>query len=567
MLHCIVLAVSTFCNPLTTSGEGVVQKATFANPIDLQYRMRPEKKGYDFREGADPDVVMWDGRYWMFASKCGGYYVSDDLASWRLVHTDDLPLEEYAPTAWVMDNQLYFSSRGGTVHRAVDADAGKWELLKQRIPLTLDSKVFFEDGRLFDYYGGTTNKMPLWVSELDRSTFRRVGNALPITEMDDTLYGWDVCGHDNGFMGRLGCKEGSYIINRNGVYYFQYATPGTQYFSYCDVALAGPTPLGPFKRQALNPFSYKPNGYAKGAGHGCTFSDRYGNWWHVTTCVIKGVNRRIVMFPVFFAADGEMWCDTAFADWPLAVPGHKTDNPDEYHTGWMPLTYGKRVSVSSAPGPSTKFIVDEDMHTSWIAASGNAGEWAEVDLGGPAEIRSVQIGFAENGNIDAWRRRDAARRWRFEVSNDGKSWECAIDESNASGSPDHPYRAFGSPIRASRLRVVCAGLPGGNKFALREIRAFGRMDVPAPSAVESFTVERDVADRRRARLSWSAAKGADGYVVRYGPAPDKLLLSIMFRDVCKAEVRSLDVGQDYWWKIEAFNAFGFSPATHAKTTK
>ena len=250
----------------------------------------------------------------------------------------------------------------------------------------------------------------------------------------------------------------------------------------------------------------------------------------MTTCVIKGVNRRIVMFPVFFAADGEMWCDTAFADWPLAVPGHKTDNPDEYHTGWMPLTYGKRVSVSSAPGPSTKFIVDEDMHTSWIAASGNAGEWAEVDLGGPAEIRAVQIGFAENGNIDAWRRRDAARRWRFEVSNDGKSWECAIDESNASGSPDHPYRAFGSPIRASRLRVVCAGLPGGNKFALREIRAFGRMDVPAPSAVESFTVERDVA-------------------------------------VCKAEVRSLDVGQDYWWKIEAFNAFGFSPATHAKTTK
>ncbi len=86
---------------------------TFANPIDLEYRMRPEQ-GKDFREGADPDVAFWNGRYWLFASKCGGYYVSDDLASWKLVRTDELPLEEYAPTVWVMNGGLYFSSRGGT---------------------------------------------------------------------------------------------------------------------------------------------------------------------------------------------------------------------------------------------------------------------------------------------------------------------------------------------------------------------------------------------------------------------------------------------------------------------
>lgn len=70
----------------------IARKSTFANPIDLQYRMRPEKTGHDFREGADPDVVMWDGRYWLFASKSGGYYVSNDLVSWRLVHTDDLSI-------------------------------------------------------------------------------------------------------------------------------------------------------------------------------------------------------------------------------------------------------------------------------------------------------------------------------------------------------------------------------------------------------------------------------------------------------------------------------------------
>ena len=538
---------------------GAESRLTFANPIDLQYRVRPEKTGFDFREGADPDVVMWNDRYWLFASKCGGYYVSDDLASWTLVKTSDLPIEEYAPSAWVMDGCLYFSSRDGSVHRAVDAAAGKWERVDGRVPFTIDSKLFFDDGRLFDYYGGSTNKSPLKACELDPRTFRRIGDVLPVVDMDDARFGWDVSGDANELTSKPGYKEGAYIVKRDGVYYFQHATPGTQYSSYCDVALTGPSPLGPFRRQSLNPFSYKPSGYAKGAGHGCTFSDRHGNWWHVTTCVIRSVNRRIAMMPVFFDADGEMWCDTAFADWPLVVPKRRTSNPDDYHSGWMPLTYAKRVRVSSsAPGSDAKSIVDEDMRTSWSASTGNAGEWAEVDLGAVAEVNAVQIGFADAGDMDSWRAEGAARRWRLEVSDDGKSWKCVVDESNATNAPDHPYRAFESPVKASRIRVVCVGQPAGTLFALREIRAFGRMDVPTPASVESIAAVRDAADRRRAVLSWSASKGADGYVVRYGPAPGKLHLSILVRDACKAEVRSLDAKQDYWWKVEAFNAAGFS---------
>ena len=55
---------------------------TYANPIDLLYRVRPEEK-MCFREGADPEIVLHADKYWLFASKCGGYYVSDDLANWR----------------------------------------------------------------------------------------------------------------------------------------------------------------------------------------------------------------------------------------------------------------------------------------------------------------------------------------------------------------------------------------------------------------------------------------------------------------------------------------------------
>ena len=535
---------------------------SFANPIDLQYRMRPESDK-DFREGADPDVVMWDGRYWLFASKCGGYFVSDNLVTWRLVRTDDLPLEEYAPTAWVMDGRLHFSSRGGTVHRAVDAAFGKWEQIKGRVP-SLDSKLFYENGRLFDYYGAGTNRIPLWVQEFDPSTFAAIGRRLPIAEMDDTRFGWDVRGDANDWVSRVGYKEGSYLTKRDGIYYFQCATPGTQFASYCDVALTGPSPLGPFVRQKLNPFSQKTRGYVKGAGHGCTFCDRHGNWWHLATCVISGVNRRIVMFPVFFDPDGEMWCDTAFADWPMVVPDRKAAHPNDFHSGWMPLTYAKRVSVSScAPGSRQEAIVDEDMRTVWCAETGRAGEWAEVDLGGMAEVRAVQIGFAETEDVSPWRDRNATRKWRLDVSVDGKNWESAIGETDTPGAVDHPYRAFARPVRASKIRVVCMGLPAKTRFALREIRAFGRRNMSLPQPPTSFSVLRDETDRRRVRLSWCAVKDAEGYIVRYGPAPDKLHLSLMVRDACEAEVRSLDAQLDYWWTIEAFNAAGISlPTCH-----
>ena len=534
---------------------------TFANPLDLEYRMRPETN-MNFREGADPDVVMWNDRYWLFASKCGGYFVSDDLAKWTLVRTDDLPLEEYAPSAWVMDGNLYFSSRGGSVHRAVDAAAGKWERVKGKVSNTTDSKLFVEDGRLYDYYGGTSTKVPLWVQELNPATFANIGERVPITEMDDSRFGWDVRGDSNELTSaKSGCKEGSHMIKRSGTYYYQYATPGTQYATYSDVALVGSSPTGPFARQRLNPFSFKPTGYAKGAGHGCTIIDRHGNFWHITTCVVSGINRRIVMLPVFFDPDGEMWCDTAFADWPMAIPDHRTENPQDYHTGWMPLTYGKSVSVSSCAKNSRKeSLVDENMRSVWSAATGNAGEWAEVDLGGVAEVRAVQVGFAETGDCAPWREKDAARRWRLEVSEDGKTWKCVVDESGATNAADHPYRVLKAPARAAKVRVVCVGVPAGTTFALREIRVFGRMDMPRPQTPELLAVVRDGTDRRWARVSWKAAEGAEGYVVRYGPAPGKLHLSLMVRDACETEVRALDTAQDYWWTVEAFNAAGFSAA-------
>ena len=51
------------------------------NPIDLNYRFQPNEESR--REAADPGLEYFTGYYYMFASKAGGYWRSEDLAKWE----------------------------------------------------------------------------------------------------------------------------------------------------------------------------------------------------------------------------------------------------------------------------------------------------------------------------------------------------------------------------------------------------------------------------------------------------------------------------------------------------
>jgi len=59
-------------------------------------------------------------------------------------------------------------------------------------------------------------------------------------------------------------------------------------------------------------------------------------------------------------------------------------------------------------------------------------------------------------------------------------------------------------------------------------------------------------------LSWEPVKGAQGYNIRWGIAPDKLYTSWLVYGENELYLRSLTVGQDYFFAIEAFNENGVS---------
>lgn len=82
-----------------------------------------------------------------------------------------------------------------------------------------------------------------------------------LAAMRQTLY---------AYMGNAPYLEGAWMTKHNGIYYLQYAFPGTQYNVYGDAVYISDSPLGPFKVAENNPYSYKPTGFITGAGHGST---------------------------------------------------------------------------------------------------------------------------------------------------------------------------------------------------------------------------------------------------------------------------------------------------------
>jgi len=79
---------------------------TFCNPVNISYRFCLDKPSR--REAADPTIVWYKDRFFLFASKSGGYWHSQDLINWTFIKNNKIPVEDYAPTAIVIDDILYF---------------------------------------------------------------------------------------------------------------------------------------------------------------------------------------------------------------------------------------------------------------------------------------------------------------------------------------------------------------------------------------------------------------------------------------------------------------------------
>jgi xylan 1,4-beta-xylosidase len=533
---------------------------TICNPLNLSYRYMPDKPSR--REAADPTMILFKDEYYLFASKSSSYWWSHDLIDWHLVETNQIPIEDYAPTVVAVGDTVYFlasSSIKCPVYKSGDPKSGHWEIVKDSLPFTVTDPALFldDDTRLYLYWGCSPTD-PIHGVELDKKTFEPIGTPGNFIIADTRIHGWEIPGDDNE-LSQKPWIEGSWMNKYNGKYYLQYAAPGTEYFSYADGVYISDNPLGPFTYAFINPFSYKPGGYIRGAGHGSTFTDRYGNIWHVSTMTISVLHkfeRRIGLFPAHLDQKGNLIADAGMTEVPIIIPDHKISDPKDLSTRWMLLSYGTPVVTSSFRKeypPSN--AVDENIRTSWCAKSGLAGEWLKIDLQRLCTIRALQINFADIATNIFSRDSNCYYQYIIECSDNDKSWSRCIDKSTSKMDSPHDYIQLPIPVNARYIRLTIYHVPGG-PVAVSDIRVFGSGTGKKPSGVTSFNAVRKQDNRCTVTLSWKKAAGATGYTIHFGPNASSMPFRYPVYSDTSLTVRSLNADEKYYFNIESFNENG-----------
>jgi hypothetical protein len=85
----------------------------------------------------------------------------------------------------------------------------------------------------------------------------------------------------------------------------------------------------------------------------------------------------------------------------------------------------------------------------------------------------------------------------------------------------HDYVEPAQPVQARYIRVRNVSMPSNSEFSLRDLRVFGLRPGSPPPTVSSPTVQRSGLGKQ-ATISWQASTGAEGYIIRYGIAANKL---------------------------------------------
>lgn len=564
---------------LTGVVQGIMSQAqqrTWCNPVNISYRYSLDGKGY--REAADPSIVYYQGKYWLFASKSGGYWWSDDLLKWIFVETSVLPTEAYAPTAMVYKGSLYFlasfeSKEPLALYKTTDPMSDKWEKVTDKPfkypTYTNGTKcidpMLFADGDDVYLYWGCSNKTPTWVVKLDPENDFQAMNAPIITIDSDTLnHGWE-----RRRDGRRPWVEGCWTNKVNGKYYLQYAAAGTELDWYSDGYYVSDNPMTGFTFDTHNPFSMKPTGFVRGAGHSSTFADKEGNYWHIATnslSVKNSYERRLSLFPMLFDKDGVPYCCTLWGDYPQRMPQGTFGHPEDLFTGWMLLSYNKPATASSSlSGHSVTYAFDENMKTYW-SSDQNKGGWIQTDLGAQKDIYAIQTNFADQDAVCQGIVKSKGHQYRIFVSDDGERWRSVIDKTSSVSDTPHDYIELANPVRARYVKLENVQVPEG-KFAICGFRVFGLGKGKLPAVVRNFRVERDVKDRRNARMQWAFQKDATGYVIKYGAEPDKLYHHFIVYGESELRTFLLNTQCPYSFAIAAFNDNGVSPYSPINTVK
>lgn len=572
------------CNPLNVHYATKVDTSGQSAGFGFGFRMPIPHRGF-----GDPAVVRFKDKYFVFGSM-GGFWWSEDLVDWYPGPQGDIGTMPGAAGDGRVVGEYLYQSASSREHswftRSKDPLNEKFEMVSEPFGFWDPALFVDDDGRVYLYWG-CSNVDPIWGVEMDPETMMPIGERTVLFTEDYKHHGFERNGWDNNMdcgMLRVGETdapgldypapwiEGPYMTKHDGKYYLQYAAPATELPVYCDGYYVSDKPLGPFRFAETSPFSSVRGGFYQGAGHGSTFADEYGNYWHAASMIgaASFASRKMGLFPVGFDKDGVMYCDQNYADYPRYLPEEAAD-PGSLFTGWMLLSYKKPATASSSiENHPTCYLTDETSRTCWVASRRREGEWVILDLESVDDVRAVQLNFCDyelsellnipysHFSMLPAEERYIRHRWLLEGSVDGENWEVLCDKREADTNQPNDLVVLEEGKRLRYLRVTSTEMPFFGNFAMIGLRVFGHRDGDKPAKVTGLSIARDRDDGCVATLNWNASEGADGYNVRWGIAPDKLYHSTLVYGDNKLTMRYLNDGVPYFMQVDAFNGCGIT---------
>ncbi|HLW09531.1 MAG TPA: hypothetical protein VKX35_03965, partial [Fermentimonas sp.] len=156
-------------------------QTTYCNPVDIDYTYMSHyraERDVSYRSGADPAVVNFKGKYYMFVTRSHGYWVSEDMGKWRFIRPQSWYFSgSNAPAAAVKGDKIiaYGDPSGrGPIIETDNPELGNWKTNFAVInpPGGIqDPNIFVDtDGRVY-LYEESSNKWPIRGVELDAENY------------------------------------------------------------------------------------------------------------------------------------------------------------------------------------------------------------------------------------------------------------------------------------------------------------------------------------------------------------------------------------------------------------
>lgn len=387
----------TYCNPLPLPNYPLgfaCRKDNMQN--DPGYLAPP----CDFRESADPEVIFFDGKWYMYPS-CGMAYCSSDLLHWEYAPVAMLDGAEagYAPTVTYCNDKFLLTASGGTSVFTAPGPLGPFKELGpmkdpngKKVDGWLDPMLFTDtDGRLYAYWGFSPDGGGIKGAEVDANQPDQLLTEPEVFIDFNPEHEWERFGDANEH-NDWSFVEGASMFKYKSAYYLIYAGCGTLFRNYAVGCYKSDSPLGPFVYQQTSPIALKNHGIVNGTGHGCLANGPDGSVWLFYTSLIRRLHhfeRRIGMDRCEFDAAGNI-LPIKISDTPQTISGEVLD--------LRQVTINKPVKVSSFYGNNFgAYAVDAQTNTWWEPEAADKNPWLKIDFRRGFEVSSCRIMWTENG--------------------------------------------------------------------------------------------------------------------------------------------------------------------------